>query len=72
MKFKATLNFKSAEWDDAKLNYVGDKEIIKTIRAIESTCILCGDSFANVKVMLESMNYIVEYEPDTIPDDVIQ
>lgn len=72
MKFKATLNFKSAEWDDNKLTYIGDKDVIKIIRAIETTCMLCGDSFVNVKVMLESMGYTVEYEPDVISENVIQ
>ena len=72
MKFVAQINGKKAEWDDQKLQYVGDKDVINKIRDIEATSWFCDDSFLNVKVILESWGYTVEYEADVISDDIIR
>jgi len=73
MKLIINAGMQRAEWNNDKLRFVGDRDLVKFINAVCLRLIHTSDGMNALIQHMQEMSYAVEYVPDemTIPDEVV-
>ena len=73
MKLVITAGMERAEWNNDKLRFIGDRNLVKFINAVCLRLIHTSDGINALIQHMQDMGYTVEYVPDDaqIPDEVV-